>query len=116
MSSHSQVTLPDRRVGVELGGRAGPGDAAFLEDDMSVGKLDQPLHVLVDHEDLLLAAGELAAELPAPRVEAGEELVDAADAHGGAAAGAVAGPLEGAQVLVHRQVGEDLPPFGYEAD
>src|SRR5678816_1822493 len=173
--SHSQVTLPDRRVPVELGRAAGPGDPAFLEDDMPVGELDQALHVLVDHQDrlaaraqrgetvpdllahhrrqalgglvedqearlgheraadrqhLLLAARELVAHVRAPLVKTREQLEDAGDALGGrapapspgvgAVAGGIAGrrpgarPLEGAQVLLDREVGEDLPALGHE--
>src|SRR5438067_8917711 len=45
--------MPEAAVGLELGRRALPGDAAALDDRVPIGEPQEPLDVLVDDEDRL---------------------------------------------------------------
>src|SRR6266851_1522530 len=54
--SDSKIPMLQVAVAGELRGRAGPDDAALLDDVMTVGQPDQRAHALVDHQDRLALA------------------------------------------------------------
>ena len=56
--SNVQIAVLDGRVAAQLGARAGPDDAALLDDHVPVGEARQGVDVLVDDEDRLALALE----------------------------------------------------------
>src|SRR5215207_3309415 len=156
--SNVQIAVFDGRVAAQLGARAGPDDAALLDDHVPVGEARQGVDVLVDDDDrlalalealqagpdlgpderrqalrrlvedeelrvrhqgpadrqhLLLAAGELRAEVVAALLEPREELVDALERP---AWRTRAGGGRRDEVLVHGERRKYLPALGHEAD
>jgi len=60
----AEVARPDPAVGIELRRGAAPRDAPALDDHMAIGELDQPVHVLVDHQDGLAGLAKLPQATP----------------------------------------------------
>src|SRR4051794_9017425 len=75
-----QITVLDGGVGTQLGARAGPDDAAFLDDHVTVGEARQGVDVLVDDDDrlaLLFEARQTGPDLgPDERRQAFRRLVE----------------------------------------
>src|SRR5215218_5027848 len=156
--SNVQISVLDGRVAAQRGARAGPDDAALLDDHVPVGEARQGVDVLVDDDDrlalalealqagpdlgpderrqalrrlvedeelrvrhqgpadgehLLLAAGELRAEMMIALLQPREQLVDALERP---ARRAGAGGCGRDEVLVHGERREHLPALGHEAD
>src|SRR5215218_1954740 len=156
--SNVQIAVLDGRVAAQLGARAGPDDAALLDDHVPVGEARQGVDVLVDDDDrlalalealqagpdlgpderrqalrrlvedeelrvrhqrpsdrehLLLAAGELRAEMMVAFFQAREQLVDALERP---ARRAGAGGRGRDEVLVNGERRKHLPALGHEAD
>src|SRR3954449_9178808 len=156
--SNVQISVLDGRVAAQRGARAGPDDAALLDDHVPVGEARQGVDVLVDDDDrlalalealqagpdlgpderrqalrrlvedeelrvrhqgpadrehLLLAAGELRAEVVAALLQPREQLVDALERP---ARRPGAGGRGRDEVLVHGERREHLPALGHEAD
>src|SRR5262249_20311484 len=62
--SHAEIAMLQLGGRRERGGRAGPNDAAALDQDMAVGDADERLDVLVDRQDRLTCRLELYQALP----------------------------------------------------
>src|SRR3954471_12226883 len=62
--SHSQVTVPEVAVGVELGGSALPCDATALDDGMPVRQAHEALDIFVDYQDRLSRRAQAGEALP----------------------------------------------------
>ena len=123
---HNTIGQPQNLLGILLDDdrtdAAGPGDGAerpqqFLDDDrrQPLGRLVQQQHLGIegqrpaDRQHLLLAAGELVAEIAAALLQPRKHLVDLFD-------GPWPGLRHGGHVFLHRQRAEDIALLRHPAD